>query len=74
MVGGSHEVCASDGPYSINGGTAQILCKLDANPTLVTVSWPKYYHEIFWTKDDCMVDYDGKLSLFHCMDIVTNFQ
>ncbi|KAF5672290.1 glutamine synthetase [Fusarium heterosporum] len=55
-VGGTHDVCASDDAYSINGDTAQILCRLDANPTLVTVTWPAYYGDIYWTKEDCLVD------------------
>ncbi|KAF4985617.1 hypothetical protein FGRMN_11147 [Fusarium graminum] len=56
LVEGTHEVCASDDAYSINGDTAQILCLLDANPTLVTVTWPAYYGDIYWTKEDCLVD------------------
>ncbi|KIL95720.1 glutamine synthetase [Fusarium avenaceum] len=56
MVGGTHKLCADDGAYSINGNTAQILCKLDANPTLVTVTWPADYGDVYWNKDDCLVD------------------
>ncbi|KAF4345887.1 glutamine synthetase [Fusarium beomiforme] len=66
MVGGTHKVCASDGPYSINGDSAQILCKLDANPTLATVTWPRYYGDIYWTKDDCMVDAEN--NIIKCAD------
>ncbi|KAF5011282.1 hypothetical protein FDECE_2582 [Fusarium decemcellulare] len=58
-VGGTHEVCASDDPYPINGDSAQITCKLDANPTLVLVTWPQEYGDIYWTADDCMVDARG---------------
>lgn len=72
MVGGTHKVCASDDAYSINGDTAQILCKLDANPTLVTVSWPAHYGDIYWNKDDCLVDAEGKLLPFLSLLDVTN--
>lgn len=53
-------MCASDDPYSINAGTAQITCRLDANPTFVTVSWPEYYGDVYWTAEDCLVDAQGK--------------
>lgn len=64
MVGGTNEVCADDGAYSINGGSAQILCKLDADPTLVTASWPAYYGDVYWTAGDCLVDAEGKFLIF----------
>ncbi|CAJ0540914.1 Ff.00g077880.m01.CDS01 [Fusarium sp. VM40] len=44
MVGGTHKLCADDGAYSINGNTAQILSD---------------YGDVYWNKDDCLVDAEG---------------
>lgn len=74
MVGGTHKLCADDGAYSINGNTAQILCKLDANPTLVTVTWPADYGDVYWNKDDCLVDAEGELSMSISLLDVANLE
>lgn len=58
-------MCASDGAYAINGNSAQIICKLDADPTYITVTWPQDYGDIFWGADDCLYDARGKSGPFN---------